>query len=150
MRYKLAADTEYQNMSQHNGGEMYQLISKISMNYGSSSSAARTKTTTTTTTTITRAPLSNMSDGESDVDGDTDQPPPPPQKHLTLVEVDTLCRQALSTSGLNAVATKAITTVVTAAERDGCHSHMVYFVSRDMVVSMGSSTPQYLIWHRGW
>mmetsp|Transcript_23855 Transcript_23855/g.24125 ORF Transcript_23855/g.24125 Transcript_23855/m.24125 type:complete len:159 (+) Transcript_23855:566-1042(+) len=63
-----------------------------------------------------------MSDGGSDGAGDKDQPQPQQQKHLTWGEVDTLCRQALSTSGLNAVATEAITTVVTAAERDGCQS----------------------------
>ncbi len=38
-------------------------------------------------------------------------------KHLTLTEVEELCRNALSTSGLNPVATDAITEVVTSAER---------------------------------
>lgn len=48
------------------------------------------------------------------------------EKHLTLMEVEELCRNALSMSGLNPVATEAITEVVTSAERDGCHSHGLF------------------------
>jgi len=47
-------------------------------------------------------------------------------QHLTLSEVDTICQKALSASGLNPVATAAITDVVTAAERDGCKSHGLF------------------------
>ena len=80
-----------------------------------------------------------MSDNDGESDGDVNEgqqqqqppsppPPPQPQQHLTLVEVDTMCRNALSTSGLNAVATEVITTVVTAAEQDGGHSHGLFHV----------------------
>lgn len=49
-------------------------------------------------------------------------------QHLELSEVETICRNALSVSGLNPSATAAITDVVTAAERDGCHSHGLFRV----------------------
>lgn len=50
------------------------------------------------------------------------------QQHLTLSEVETLCRNALSASGLNPLATAVVTEVVTTAERDGCHSHGLFRV----------------------
>eukprot|EP00536_Pseudo-nitzschia_multiseries_P005955 jgi/Psemu1/254944/estExt_Genewise1Plus.C_1210089 len=50
------------------------------------------------------------------------------KQHLSLSEVEYICRDALSTSGLNPVATAAITDVVTAGERDGCHSHGLFRV----------------------
>mmetsp|Transcript_18730 Transcript_18730/g.40774 ORF Transcript_18730/g.40774 Transcript_18730/m.40774 type:complete len:418 (-) Transcript_18730:66-1319(-) len=49
-------------------------------------------------------------------------------QHLKLSEVENICRNALSASGLNPVATAVITDVVTAAERDGCHSHGLFRV----------------------
>jgi len=48
------------------------------------------------------------------------------QQHLTLEEVECLCHRALSASGLNPVATDAVTDVVTTAERDGCKSHGLF------------------------
>lgn len=49
-------------------------------------------------------------------------------QHLELSEVEKICRDALSASGLNPVATAAVTEVVTTAERDGCHSHGLFRV----------------------
>ena len=49
-------------------------------------------------------------------------------RHLTLSEVEDLCRNALLASGLNPAATDAVTDVVTTAERDGCHSHGLFRV----------------------
>lgn len=49
-------------------------------------------------------------------------------QHLTLSEVETICRDALTASGINPVASAAITDVVTSAERDGCHSHGLFRV----------------------
>lgn len=49
-------------------------------------------------------------------------------QHLQLSDVKTICRNALAASGINSVATEAITEVVTAAERDGCHSHGLFRV----------------------
>ena len=49
-------------------------------------------------------------------------------QHLQLSEVETICRNALTASGINSVTTAAITEVVTAAERDGCHSHGLFRV----------------------
>jgi delta1-piperideine-2-carboxylate reductase len=49
-------------------------------------------------------------------------------QHLELLEVEKICRDALSTSGLNGEATAAVTEVVTTAERDGCHSHGLFRV----------------------
>jgi len=50
-------------------------------------------------------------------------------KHLTLTEVERICQRALSASGLNDIATAAVTDAVTTAERDGCKSHGLYRVS---------------------
>ena len=50
------------------------------------------------------------------------------QQHLTLAEVDELCRRALTASGLSPAAADAITDVVTQAERDECHSHGLFRV----------------------
>ena len=54
--------------------------------------------------------------------------PGPIQKHLQLSDVKAICKNALAASGINPVATAAITEVVTAAERDGCHSHGLFRV----------------------
>jgi len=49
-------------------------------------------------------------------------------QHLTLAEVEKICRDALSASGINPETTAAITDIVTSAERDGCHSHGLFRV----------------------
>ena len=51
------------------------------------------------------------------------------QKHLTLNEVERICQRALSASGLNDIATAAVTDAVTTAERDGCKSHGLFRIS---------------------
>ena len=50
-------------------------------------------------------------------------------KHLTLTEVERICQRALSASGLNDIATAAVTDAVTTAERDGCKSHGLFRIS---------------------
>jgi len=50
------------------------------------------------------------------------------RRHLSLSEVEELCRNALSACGLNPAATDVVADVVTAAERDGCHSHGLFRV----------------------
>ncbi len=49
-------------------------------------------------------------------------------QHLTLSQVEKICRDALSASGINQKTTAAITDVVISAERDGCHSHGLFRV----------------------
>jgi len=52
-------------------------------------------------------------------------------QHLELSEVETICRNALSASGLNPSATAAIREVVTAAERDGCNARRGQLLHQD-------------------